>query len=268
MYTSVHDLSIAGKAILSSSLLSNAQTNRWLKPVTHTSNPANSVGLPWTIYSGGNYPNTSMVDTYTALSNFGLYSSYIGLLPDYNVGFAILAADTASNADLNAHADIIGDVLLPAVIEIAISNAASNFAGTYVSSSSSIGGISLNSSITISFDSMPGIFVDSFLSNGSDFRNALATLYGVANPKALSMRLYPTTHTSSGPGSVQAFRAVYQDENALADNGTPTCVSWMDVDKVIYGGFALDWFLFELNDDGEAISVEIPALRVKLGRID
>ena len=49
-----------------------------------------------------------MVDVYTVLSNEGfnegLYSSYLGLVPDFGVGFAILSADTVAPADLNAHA--------------------------------------------------------------------------------------------------------------------------------------------------------------------
>lgn len=261
MFSSVRDLAIAGKAILSSALLPTSLTNRWLKPVTHTSNPANSLGLPWIIYSAGNYPNASMIDIYTAYDNFGLYSSYLGLVPDYNVGFAILAADTVSNADLNAHADIVGEVIIEALIKIALSNAKSAFSGTYTASG-------LNSSISISVDTLPGMIIDSFISNGTDFRKPLATLYNVDEYNALSMRLYPThlsTTTTSG-GSTLAFRAVYQDENEFADAGTPTCVSWRDVDKYKYGGAALDLFIFELDVSGKVIGVEIPALRVTLAK--
>jgi hypothetical protein len=39
-----------------------------------------------------------MIDAYSVLSNEGinedLYSSYLGLVPDYGVGFVILSADT------------------------------------------------------------------------------------------------------------------------------------------------------------------------------
>lgn len=55
-------------------------------------------------------------------------------IPDYNVGFAKLAADTESNANLNAHADIVGDVIIDALIKIALSNADSTFSGTYTAS--------------------------------------------------------------------------------------------------------------------------------------
>lgn len=261
MFSSISDLSMAGKAMLASTLLPRAQTNRWLKPTTHTSNPANSIGYPWVIYSGGNYPNTSMVDVYTSLSNVGLYSSYLGLVPDFNAGFTILAADTVSSPDLNAHADIIADVLMPALMKMAVLQAGANFGGSYGPTKR------LNSSITVSADDLPGLFIDEFISNGTDFRQVLAGLNGIKDADALSIRLYPTHLISkTKQGSRRAFRAVFQDREEFADNGTPTCVSWMDVDSFRYGGASLDQFIFELDEDGKAVGVEIPALRVKLAR--
>ncbi|GAB1198373.1 hypothetical protein APSETT444_007692 [Aspergillus pseudonomiae] len=262
MYSTITDLSAAGKAILNSTLLTEAQSNRWLKPVTHTSNPANSLGYPWIIYSSGDYPDTSMVDIYTYYSSIGQYSSYIGLVPDYNVGFAVLATDSVSAPDLNAHADIIGDVILPALMKTAVKQAGARFGGEYTASSG------LNSSIIVSVDKLPGMFVDRFVSNGTDFRETLASLIGVKDPEALSIRLYPTglvSSTESG-GSRVAFRAVLQDKNELADAGTPTCVSWMDVDKLKYNGRALDLFVFVLDGDGNAVGVEIPGLVLQLNR--
>ncbi|KAJ5529943.1 hypothetical protein N7527_003336 [Penicillium freii] len=263
LFSSIKDLAIAGQAILNSTLLSKPQTNRWFKPVSPTSNPANSIGSPWLIYSAAeSYPNASMVDIYTVLSNEGndksLYSSYLGLVPDFSVGFAILSADTETPADLNAHADIIGDVVLEALMKTAIEQAAKNFGGKYKASN-------INSSITVKYDSLPGLYIQEFVSNGTDFRATLAEIVGVAKPADLSIRLYPTQLVEeSGSGSKQAFRAVFQDITELADNGTPTCVSWLDLDKLQYGGRGLDEFVFSLDQSGQAVSVEIPALRVSL----
>ncbi|KAE8332532.1 beta-lactamase/transpeptidase-like protein [Aspergillus sergii] len=262
MYSTITDLSTAGKAILNSTILPRTQTNRWLKPVTHTSNPANSLGYPWIVYSSGDYPSTSMVDIYTYYSSIGQYSSYIGLVPDYNVGFTVLAADSVSAPDLNVHADIIGDVILPALMKTAVTQAGARFGGQYTASSG------LNSSITVSVDELPGMFVEKFVSNGTDFRETLASLIGVKDLEALSIRLYPTglvSETSSG-GSRVAFRAVLQDKNDPADAGTPTCVSWMDVDKFKYRGRALDSFVFEVDAAGKAVGVEIPGLELHLNR--
>ncbi|OQE36122.1 hypothetical protein PENCOP_c012G02548 [Penicillium coprophilum] len=262
LFSSIKDLARAGQAILNSTLLDRSQTHRWFKPASHTSNPANSIGSPWVIYSAGSYPNTSMVDIYTVLSNEGkdesLYSSYLGLVPDFGVGFAILSADTEAPADLNAHADIIGDVVLGALMKTAIKQAAENFGGAYKA-------LKINSSITVEYDSLPGLYIQEFVSNSTDFRATLAGIMGITKPADLSIRLYPTQLVQgSGSGSQQAFRAVFQDMTELADNGTPTCVSWLDLDRLQYGGRGLDEFIFSLDQSGQAVSVEIPALRISL----
>ncbi|KAL4799805.1 beta-lactamase/transpeptidase-like protein [Aspergillus venezuelensis] len=187
---------------------------------------------------GGSYFNTSMVDVYTVLSNRGvnegLYSSYLGLVPDFGVGFAILSADTVTPADLNAHADIIGDVVLEALMVSAIEQAP------------------LISSITVAYDELPGLYINEFISNGTDFRATLAGLLGIADPANLSIRLYPTQ--------------LVDHDTSAADNGTPTCVSWINLDKIRYGGRALDEFVFDLDGSGRAVGVQIPALEVKLLR--
>ncbi|CAI7564318.1 unnamed protein product [Penicillium glandicola] len=262
LFSSIKDLATAGQAILNSTLLSKAQTNRWFKPVSHTSNPANSIGSPWVIYSAGSYPDTSMVDIYTVLSNEGndesLYSSYLGLVPDFGVGFVILSADSEAPADLNAHADIIGDVVLEALMKSAVQQAAENFGGVYKASD-------LNSTIAVEYDSLPGLYIQEFVSNGTDFRATLAELMGIAKPEDLSIRLYPTQLVEDlSSGSRQAFRAVFQDITELADSGTATCVSWLDLDKFHYGGRGLDEFIFSLDQSGQTVRVEIPALRVSL----
>ncbi|PGH05521.1 hypothetical protein GX51_02859 [Blastomyces parvus] len=240
IFSTVSDLSKAGNAILSSSLISPAQTRRWNKPVSHTSNPANSVGRPWVIYRGGQYQQTVVVYVNTLLSSLGSYSSYIGIVPDFHVGFTILAADETGSPDLNAHADIIADALFPALMQLAPMQAMERFGGEYGQESS-------KSSITIAAD----------------------RLRGIKEPSAVSIRLYPTDReTETRSGSRMAFRAVIQDLNEEADNGTPTCVSWMDVGVLTYGGAALDEVVFELGKNGKAVGLEVPALRASLVRLE
>jgi CubicO group peptidase (beta-lactamase class C family) len=131
MFTSLADLSRAGAAILASSLLPKATTRRWLKPVAHTSNIANSVGLPWTVYSQRQENSSLITEVYTVFGGVEHYTSYIGLVPAYGVGFAILSADAKGQSDLNAHADIVGDEIFPAVVKAAAGYTAQAFAGAY-----------------------------------------------------------------------------------------------------------------------------------------
>ena len=255
MFSTLKDLAKAGNAILASSLISPAETRRWFKPVTHTSNLVNSVGMPWEIYSYAIPAINPVVEVFTKLGTTGLYSSYIGFVPDYNTGFAILSADTEAPADLNAYADIVSIYLLPALEAAAREQAEKNYAGFYLSTETA-----LDSNIVIETDDLPGLSVTALTYNGTNFRATLAGLNRI-EPSAFSMRLYPTNVQSS---SRHAFRAIFHDADALADAGTPTCVSWMSVDILTYGGISLDLFVFDLDDSGRATQVEISALRATL----
>lgn len=105
--STISDLAKLGRAILTSAVLLAATTRRWLKPFTSTSNLRNAVGRPWEIYHFGNLPTDPIIDVYTKTGSVGRYSSYFGLVPSYDVGFAILAVDSGVEApDLNAYADI------------------------------------------------------------------------------------------------------------------------------------------------------------------
>jgi hypothetical protein len=86
--------------MLSSSIISPATTRRWLKPVSLTSNFVNSQGRPWEIYSAVAEASSPVTEIYTVIGSIGYYSYYIGLVPKYNIGFAMLAADSETSADL------------------------------------------------------------------------------------------------------------------------------------------------------------------------
>ena len=49
LYSSTADLRIIGKSILNSTLLTPAQTRKWLKPLSFTADPHVAVGAPWEI---------------------------------------------------------------------------------------------------------------------------------------------------------------------------------------------------------------------------
>ena len=249
---------------MASSLLSSAQTRRWIKPVSHTSNLVNDVGMPFDIFKATlDFARTgAIVPVYTKLGPKGLYSPHFGLVPDHDVGFVVLSADTESAADLNVYVDVIAQFLLPALEMTAMEQAAVNFGGTYdISANDAL------SSITIDLDGLSGLSVTNWTSKGRDLRAAYAELNGI-NPSTLDFRLYPTTHkVETSTGSRMAFRAVFQNVDAPADAGTPTCVTWMaGVDSLVYNDLALDEFVFDIDKDGRAASVEVLALGIKLSK--
>lgn len=105
--STISDLARLGRSILTSAILPPATTRRWLKPFASTSDLRNAAGRPWEIYHYSATPTDPIVDIYTKSGTVGKYSSYFGLAPSYDVGFAILAVDSGLGApDLNAYADI------------------------------------------------------------------------------------------------------------------------------------------------------------------
>ncbi|KAK7189868.1 hypothetical protein DPSP01_008420 [Paraphaeosphaeria sporulosa] len=247
-----HDLTIALKNLLRSTLLPQSTTRRWLKPASHSSNLVNTVGRPWEIYSLAASPISPVIPVYQVRGSKSVYASHVGLVPDYGAGFVILASDTsAGSPDLNAYADILASEIVPVLEQIAIMQASAAFAGTYTS----ISPTNMTLVVAQAKDGSPGLSVPRFQSGEMDVRAVYAALNGVA-PESLSFRLYPSDVGSRAQG--QVFRGVFQDISALTDTGTPTCETWRDVNRLQVGGFGLDEFVFEM-EGGEAVGLVIPA---------
>lgn len=266
MYSSIHDLSLFGIAVLNSTLLPSGVTRRWMKPVSHTSNLRNSVGRPWIIYSASlGAPTDPRLEIFTNYAFIGQYSSYIGLVPDYNMGFVILAADSISAPDLNAHADFVGEVMLPGLEKAAITQAGKNYAGNYTTSGSDSSQVA--TMVVAKPDGMAGLSLTNLTRGDEDLRASLAKSLGV-EPSAFSVRLYPTNSKAKlSDGSIQlAFRAVFQDEDLLEDGGTPTCITWEGMEPANYDGKPRDLLVFTLDQDGSAKSVSLPGWGLELLR--
>lgn len=166
----------------------------------------------------------------------------------------MLAADSEGSADLNAYVDFIFEAVTPALEKAAVVQANASYSGTYSSGN--------GTRMSIEVDGKPGLVVTELTNNGADVRAGIAKLKGI-EPDALIFRLYPSNMQSEE--NIE-FRAIWQDNKDLADAGTPTCVSWMDIEDLVYGGESLDRYVFELDESGKAKAVEIPALRMVLGK--
>ena len=62
-----------------------------MKSHTHTSQLRLSVGVPWEIRRVVLPSENRIIDVYTKTGDIFAYSSIIALIPEYNVGFSILA---------------------------------------------------------------------------------------------------------------------------------------------------------------------------------
>lgn len=259
MYSTISDLSRAGVAMLNSTLIPSAMTRRWLKPIANTSNLRNDVGRPWIIYkaTADQSPINPVIDVLTSYGSVGRYSSYFGLTPDYNVGFTILAADEVAAPDLNVHADIVGG-FIAGLEKAAIRQVGVRYTGAYISKDT-------NASLVIDKpDGMPGLSLSNFTVGDTNIHGEIAATLGIT-PAALSIRLYPSNVAEATENGVLAFRAVFQDIDALTDAGTPTCITWLTVDALNLNGKPLDLFIFTL-EKGKVTSVQVPALDLEVAK--
>jgi hypothetical protein len=143
------------------------------------------------------------------------------------------------------------------VDKLARAQANATIAGTYTADN--------NSTLVIGpATSDPGLAIIELRVNGTDWLVQIARRANIEPAKDIDFRLYPTDLEEDNK---RAFRAIVQDMDALADAGTPTCISWQQtVDVFERGGLPLDRFVFVMDDRGEVVAVETEALGVVFER--
>lgn len=226
-----------------------------MKPRTFTDDAKAAVGAPWEILRAN--IGSRLVDLYTKDGNWGGYAAYLGLVPDYRVGFAILAASLPRpQAAITTYAvrRLIENILVSGLEEIAREEADASFSGTYRSASS-------NSSIRIVADDQPGIKIVSWTSEGAD---VLATMQGVLKENgetpSVDFRLYPNL-LYPGESEYVGFAA----STGFLTGTSPSYPAWESIDGFTYGSIGIDNFVFQIDlDTGKAINVQPLAWREML----
>lgn len=187
------------------------------------------------------------------------------LLPDYNVGFTILAAGEGTTAAVAALTDTVAQLLIPTLEEAAREETDNVYTGTYSVQDTA----KTNSSLVISIDDGTGLKVSQWISNSQDMFQVIEALSGINTP---DIRLYPTGLQQKRNGSClyQSFRAVFGSANSGESIGpvTGSSITWELVDSYKYGNVGVDEFLFELDArTGEVVNVSPRALRQTLQKV-
>jgi hypothetical protein len=251
-----------------------------MKPVSHTSSPTTSVGAPWEIKRLQLSSSGRWVDFYTKDGKLGAYASYLVLIPDYDVGFTVLAAGFSANADVLVGLAV--DAYFEALEDAARLQSAPVLAGKYVAK-----GEEVNSSFSLTSEvTSPGLGLVDWVSNGTAFLEVFPIFISLAegnfeaaaeelgllqngtiliDPADVSVRLYPTTLRTpiSGGGERVSYRAVFEVvSNATDPDPIPDSTSaWIIADAIVYGKSGADEFIFSLDGKGNVVSVEYPFAR-------
>ncbi|KAK2878142.1 hypothetical protein FQN49_001117 [Arthroderma sp. PD_2] len=249
-YASTKDMRAIGKAILNSTLLSPAQTRRWMKPLSFTANDAMLVGAPWEIYKAP--LDDRSVWMYTKGGDIGLYSTQIILLPDYGTGFNFLGAGDQAAKVKAAIAEIVSGIAVPAFEEAAKEEAGHVYAGTYTRPGS-------NDTFVLTVDKNPGLLVSRFLINGTDVVDAFAAR---GNP----IRLFPSG-LQGRDGLRRGFRAILTHEPVPEGAFVQNCIDWLALAGGVLGGVAVDDIVITLGASGnKAVEVDLRGFRVAYSR--
>ncbi|KAI4166593.1 MAG: hypothetical protein LQ346_009093, partial [Caloplaca aetnensis] len=220
------------------------------------------------------------------------YTSQFLLIPEYGIGITVLVAgDGHALAWLR---EKILQILIPAVEAVSRAQTAARLAGTYTAAAAAAAGKrndssgddeALNSSITISMHDPPGgLTLTRWISNSTDFL-AVYTRMSQAASHDQSDRPGPAGHVQLTPartrrggaggadgaskrrGEGEVWRAGFVlDEFVDAKDAVIDMRLVTDVDTFTYAARSLEEFVFWGEKGGKAERVELPGLRVVLGR--
>lgn len=231
-----------------------------MKPSTFTSNIRASVGKPWEIWRSTNLTDHA-VDFYTKSGDVFSYSSMFVIIPDFDVGFVILAAGNSTTSTTEQLTDIVAANIVPALEDLARAQSQQKYAGTYASTNSS-----LASNITLTTQpGQPGLIVQGWYSNDTDFLQAIAGFEKATT--GVDVRLYPTGLVQQVSPTMQriSYRALFESLSTNLDGGvfSADCETWASTDLYTYGNVGIEEFLFEV-ENGKVVSISPRVLRTTL----
>ncbi|KAL2862801.1 serine hydrolase domain-containing protein [Aspergillus lucknowensis] len=268
LYSTPNDLSVFIRAILNNVLLSRVRTNEWLKPAAFTSQLDNSVGAPWEIFRPTTLTNGSRpIDHYTKSGDVpGFSSSYLVLVPEYNVGVSILGAGPDASTFVPLLLDTVQAALIPMLEEMARMQAAKEYTGQYEWKAGNESSV-----ISLGVDDGPGLKVSGWTKGAIDMLKSFdVAMFGSISEDAVppDVRLYPIgaddrwyvdfTEQDKGPSS--------QRKKPGALRGS-ACMPWYRVDGFHYGKVRIDEVMFRRGEEGVVEGVEVPVLRESFQRV-
>ncbi|KAM0512332.1 hypothetical protein ACHAPE_009028 [Trichoderma viride] len=260
LLSSTKDLVDFGRAIFGNKQLSSMETLRWMKPGSLTSSTTLFVGAPWEIVRTRSSVKTgNLVDLYTKSGSVGAYQSLLVLIPDYQVTMAILAAGPDAAAALHIATETAIQTLLPALASAAKAESCSKFCGEY-----SPAGASRDSLLVISTDDGPGLLLKQWTHQGHDLIAAgQAYSNATRGGEIKSLRLLPAGLQSGNRVSYRAIVNIipYQYDPSVDYVFDPQANLWGTPDQLMYGGVAIDDFVFHLDGRGRSAAIEPRVLR-------
>ncbi|KAL9592936.1 MAG: hypothetical protein Q9179_006238 [Wetmoreana sp. 5 TL-2023] len=258
IYTTASDLALFARSILAKQSLATVDTNAWFKPHSYSSSWEFAYGMPWEIFRTSDLiPDSDRIQTIiTKAGSLTGYTSQLLLIPEHDVGIVLLVAGE-SRALAWLREEMLRNVI-PAIETIAREQTNDRLSGTYTASYSPI-----DSSVSVEVQGSWGLVLTSWISNGTDFLTRYVDMRKRKEDGPGKVQLTPSGIKRGSKGEV--WRAQFVPDK-VASSGIINTHVITDVDQLNYASRSLDEFVFELDASGNAVEVELPALRVKLRR--
>ena len=260
IYTTSSDLSRFVRYVLNHYNGITPQVN-WFQPTSYSTTLSSFYGMPWEIFRTTKILNqTSRPVTFTTKGG-GLpgYTSWIIFVSEYDLGITILVGGFDSKLPGMIRQIVTTELVRGAEI-VAQAGLDAKYTGTY-----SAHGI--NSSITFHHTGSKGLYVDQFISNGTNIIDIAKGILGeYAGEDDVRLQLVPTLlyrDQKAEKGELWRIIAVPEQRNP-DDIWDEACNT--DDDPQSYAGKPLWEVVFWDNEEGEVTSVELTAFRVRMER--
>lgn len=260
---------------MSHKLLTPAQTRKWMKPKIATSSAGLMLGEPWEIFRADNVTaDGRLIEIYSKTGDIIGYDATFCLVPDYDIVVSVLTGgfEAGSAVVFKLCSDAVRG-LLPGLEKAGKAEARAAMAGTYADPST-------NSTLTLSVDAgRPGLSITDWVVRGADV-NANYVNYGAEEAGFVEgvyapARLYPSgLKAGSDSGRQVSWRAHWDlntpEANAALDANYVWagfhCITWAELDRLIYKFNTLDDIVATVGEDGVATSLDLRGFRVQLRR--
>lgn len=254
LYSTSSDLSLYLRYILTHYNGIHTSSN-WLQPASFSTGSSSYYGMPWEIYRTPTFfPLRSLPVTFFTKSG-GLpgYVSIIALAPEYDLGITILVGGSATL--LPKLLEAVSVPLIEAANEVAGLELKDRYTGTYTATD-------LNSTLTLAYTPAKGLYVDGWISNGTDFLSALSQIFPGAMDDGARLQVMPTLlYVDEETHRGERWRALPVPAERGERMGVWDDFCITDIDGVMYDGRPLNEVVFW---EGE---VELTAFRVRLGKL-
>ncbi|SMQ55560.1 unnamed protein product [Zymoseptoria tritici ST99CH_3D7] len=259
-FSTTEDMARLGRSILNSTLLPNVTTRRWFKTQSFLESFSQGLGMPWEIFRAK--VDGHSMELFTKGGDWGVYHAMIVLVPELEFGFSILTATTKGvKVDVRRDlTDLLSNTFTTAISKVAKQQTARRFAGKYMAKT-------LNSSLTLRTDDLPGLKVTSLISNSTDLKSVLDLALG-NDTRLIPNNLYDKLSGKVGfSGVTQSPTNETEADADVSKFVTGDCLGWFTGSRLTYGNVGLEQFVFAVDGSGNATSVWSKGLRVEMKKV-